>query len=153
MNLKTQLQGPPLPADDYKRFRLPTTWDEYAKPKNEFYHEHVTPLVTEPMGCSMTIPLCPCKHFYVYHFLCLSFYLLSPLCSHDKNGLFFTNSDWEKITKSKLIQTRTSTDQEHHTQEEEPHTQGQDQPEHVPPQRGRSRPPYALPPSPASPPH
>ena len=46
-----------MPADDHRRFRLPTTWDEYAKLKNEFYYEHVTPLVTEPMGCSMTIPL------------------------------------------------------------------------------------------------
>ena len=51
-------------------------------------------------------------------------------------------------------------DLEHRTQEEEPRTQGQeprtqgqDQPEHVPPQHGRSRPPYALPPSPVSPPH
>ena len=41
---------------------------EYAKPKNEFYNEHVTPLVTEPMGCSKTIPLCLCEHLYVYHF-------------------------------------------------------------------------------------
>ena len=38
----------------------------------------------------------------------------------------FTNLDWEKITKSKLIQTRTLTDQEHHSQEEEPRTQGLD---------------------------
>ena len=46
-----------MPADNYRRFRLPTTWDEYAKPKNEFYYEHVTPLVTEPMGYSMTISI------------------------------------------------------------------------------------------------
>ena len=60
---------------------------------------------------------------------------------HTTRTDLFTNSDWEKITKSKLIQTRTLTDQEHRTQEEEPRTQGLDLPEHVPPQRGRSRPP------------
>ena len=134
MNLKLRLQGPPLPADDHRRFRLPTTWDEYTKPKNEFNHEHVTPLVTKPMGCLMTIPLCLCKRSYVYHFLCLPFIYYSPYV-HTIRTDFFTNSDWEKITKSKLIQTRTSTDPEHYTQEEEPRTQGQDQPEHVPPQR------------------
>ena len=30
-----------MPADDHRRFRLPTTWDEYAKPKDEFYNKHV----------------------------------------------------------------------------------------------------------------
>ena len=76
-------KGPPLPADDHRRFRLPTTWDEYTKPKDEFYNKHVTPLVTEPMGCSMTIPLCLCEHLYdfpyVYHFLCLPFLFIIPL--------------------------------------------------------------------------
>ena len=46
-----------MPADDHRRFRLLTTWDVYAKPKDELYNEHVTPLVTKPMGCSITIPL------------------------------------------------------------------------------------------------
>ena len=46
-----------MPADDHRRFRLLTTWNVYAKPKDELYNEHVTPLVTKPMGCSITIPL------------------------------------------------------------------------------------------------
>ena len=62
------------------------------KPKDEFYTKHVTPLVTEPMGCSMTIPLCLCKHLYDFLMSIISyaypFYLLSPLCSHDNNGHF-----------------------------------------------------------------
>ena len=44
-------------------------------------------------------------------------------------------------------------DPEHCTQEEEPHTQELDQPEHAPPWHGRSRPPCTLPPSPAAPLH
>ena len=28
--LEDLLQGPPLPADDHRRFRLPTTWDVYS---------------------------------------------------------------------------------------------------------------------------
>ena len=85
MNLKLRLQGPPLPADDHRRFRLLTTWDEYARLKDEFYHEHVTPLVTKPMGCSMTIPLWLCEHLYDFPYVYL---LLFPLCSHNKNGPF-----------------------------------------------------------------
>ena len=28
--LEDLLQGPPLPVDDHRRFRLPTTWDVYS---------------------------------------------------------------------------------------------------------------------------
>ena len=63
---------------------------------------------------------------YAFHFICLPFIYYPPyVCTIRMD--FFTNLNWEKITKSNLIQTRTSMDQEHHIQEEEPHTQELDQ--------------------------
>ena len=32
-----------MPADDHRRFRLPTTWDVYTKPKDEFYKNMLLP--------------------------------------------------------------------------------------------------------------
>ena len=95
MNLKLRFQGPPLPADDHRRFRLPTTWDEYAKPKNEFYNEHVTPLVNRAHGLFNDYTL-----MLMRTFICLSFLMLIIFFPyvHTIRTDLFTNSDWEKIT-------------------------------------------------------
>ena len=77
-------QGPPLPVDDYGRFRLPTTRDVLTAIERHLYDD-VTTQMRLTLGSSndntpMLMPMF--SSYYFSYFLCLPFYLL---CSHIKN--------------------------------------------------------------------